>query len=158
MSPLLLWLLACADDSCPEVSRLDGGWAVYSEGAAATSSGSNAGNFPWEDIFVEGWSEWDLAWVAGRGDFDLDIDGQPFVASYTPDELDCDAFTLSFDGRWLGEGGTSHELVWTGVLTRAGSHFDGTFSLEDDWSDPVAGQEGTLSLQGGEITANTRED
>ncbi len=159
MFPLwfLLSFLAC-DESCPEVSRIDGGWAVYSEGASSTVSGSNAGSFPWEDVFVEAWSEWDLAWVAGRGDFNLDVDGQPFIASYTPDPVDCDAFTLSFDGRYLGEAGTTHDFTWTGELVRAGSHLDGVFSFEDSWSDASAGQEGTLSLQGGTLSANTRTE
>lgn len=153
---LLLFALVGCDESCPEVSRLDGGWAVYAEGGQAGASGSNSGSFPWDDVFVEGWSEWDLAWVAGRGDFDLDVDGQPFTATYTPDAVDCDAFTLSFDGRYLGEAGSVHDFNWTGALVRAGAHFEGSFSFEDTWSDPAAGEEGTLSLSGASVTANLR--
>lgn len=157
LAPFLLSPLGCGD-SCPEISRLDGGWAVYAEGKSATVSGSDAASFPWGDVFADGWSEWDLSWVAGRGDFNLELDGQPFSATYTPDAVDCDAFTLSFDGRYLGEGGSSHDFTWTGDLSRAGSHFEGTFSFEDTWSDPKAGHQGTLSVQGAEVTANTRSE
>ena len=153
----LLLLIAC-DESCPEISRLDGAWAVYAETTTATVSGSNGGNFPWDDVFAEAWSEWDLRWVAGRGDFELEVDGQPYTAAYTPDEVDCDAFTLSFDGRYLGEAGSTHDFTWTGALSHVGSHFDGTFAFEDSWSDASSGQDGTLSIQDGTVTANTRSE
>lgn len=154
---LMLFVVNGCDESCPEASRLDGGWAVYSEVDLASASGTNAGSFPWEDVFVQGWSEWDLAFVAGRQEFELSLDGQPFKAAYTPDEVDCDAFTLAFDGRYLGEDGSTHDFTWSGELVRAGTHFDGDFSFEDTWADPTAGEQGTLSVQGGTVTANARE-
>lgn len=137
---------------------MDGGWAVYSDADPATISGSNAGRFPWEDVFVGGWSEWDLTYLPSRVEFKVEVDGQPFVATYLADEADCESFTLVIDGRYLGEGGSSHDFTWTGQLTQAGVHLDGTFSFEDVWDDPLADASGDLSLQNGIFTGNVRAE
>ena len=157
---LLVALMAagCGGERCPEVSRLDGGWAIYLEVDTSTVSGNNAGNFPWEDVFVGGWSEWDLAYLPSREEFQLDIDGQPFVATYTADAVDCQTFTLAFDGRYLGDEGSTHDFVFSGVLTQAGVHMDGEFTFDDTWEDPVRDTSGSLAVPSGVFTGNVRTD
>lgn len=154
---LALGLLGCGD-ACPEVGRLDGGWAVYSQVDPNEVTGTNAGNYPWDDMFVAGWSEWDMMYVPARQEFALDLDSQPYTATYTPDAVDCETFVLAFDGTYVSEAGTTHTFTWSGTLTSAGTHFQGTFAFEDDWEDPVAGTSGTLSAPEGDVTANVRED
>lgn len=151
------WSTGCGQ-RCPEVSRLDGGWAVFSDTDPANVSGSNSGRFPWEDVFVGGWSEWDLSYLPSRVEFQLEIDGQPFVGTYVGDEADCESFTLSFDGRYLGDGGSTHDFTWTGALTSAGVHLDGTFDFTDTWADPLADASGDLSVAGGIFTGNVRAE
>lgn len=151
-------LVGCGGERCPEVSRLDGAWAVFLEVDTTTASGSNAGNFPFDDVFVGGWSEWDLTYLPSREEFQLEVDGQPFVATYTADEVDCQAFTLSFDGRYLGEQGSTHDFSMAAHLTQAGVHMDGEFDFDDTWEDPVEDRSGTLSAPGGRFTGNVRTE
>lgn len=148
----------CGGERCPEISRLDGGWAIYLEVDPASASGNNSGNFPWEDMFVGGWSEWDLEYLPSREEFQLEVDGQPFVASYVPDAVDCETFTLAFDGRYLGEQGSTHDFTFTSTLTQAGVHMDGSFALDDAWEDSAEGSTGTLTVSNGVFTGNVRAE
>ena len=154
--PCLLPLWSGCGERCEDVSRLDGGWAVYLEPAQGTATG--AASYPWDDVFTEGWSEWDLEYVPARSEFRLDLDAQPFTATYIQDDTRCDAFVLRFDGTYLGEEGSVHTVEWTGELQAAGTHILGTYDFTDDWRDPSSGDNGTMQLAGGDFTGNRRED
>ena len=143
--------LSGCEKSCPDVSRLDGGYAVY---MAPADSSKTA----WDEVFASGWTEWDMSYVPARQDFDLTVEGQPYTASYTGDSADCDAFTFGFDGTWLADNGDVHSFTWSGDLKIAGVHIQGTYTFNDNWTDPNTGDQGSLSTQDGSFTANTRSD
>lgn len=155
--PLALALVACGD-RCEDISRIDGAYAVLHEAEPSAATGSGVAAYPWDDVFVGGWSEWDLRYVPGNQTFDLDLDGQAFRAAYVADTQDCEAFTLSFEGTYVGEGGSLHDFAWVGALEVAGSHLQGTASWSDVWEDPGAASSGDIELASMTITANLREE
>lgn len=146
-------LASACGDRCPELSRIDGGWAVESTVDHASASGNNTGSYPWDDIFIEGYALWDLTYVPANEEFRLDLDGQPYTVAVTPDAADCDAFAFAFDGIWLPDSGIKHTFSWTGDLKIAGVHWQGSFAFEDSWTDNVSGDSGTLSVDGGALVA-----
>lgn len=160
MRAILIFSLAAlapaCGDRCEPVSRLDGGWAVYTDADAATVTGDNQGDYPWDEVFAAGWSEWSLTYVPATQSFQLDLDGQPFDAAYTPDDVDCDAFSLAFDGTWLGGRGSVHDFTWTADLLLTGAHLEGSYRYDDVWQDRAAGTSGSLTIQDGSFTANRR--
>lgn len=146
-------VLAGCGDRCQDISRIDGPYAVLH-----SPDTSGQGDYPWEDVFVGGWSEWDLAYVPGNQTFDLVIDEQPFVGTYTADPYDCEAFTLAFDGTYVGDGGSLHDFSWTGAVVVAGTHLQGTASWTDQWEDPGSGGRGDVELSSVTFTANVRDE
>ncbi len=158
MSLLMAMILMGCDPDCGDTSRMDGEYAVWSHSAVTDDliTGTNLDAYPYDKVFVNGWSEWDLKYVPSKKAFQLSIDGQPFEAAYQQDTANCNAFTLSFQGTYATDDNTTHSFTWQGDLAYLGVHLSGTFVYEDAWTDLATGDQGSISIPSGELNATIR--
>ncbi len=152
---LALGLLGCKGECQPD-SRMDGGYAVWSYVTAATEDigGDNIADYPWPAMFFNGWSEWTLQYIPAQSNVQIELDGQPFTATFYRAPDTCEDFTMSFSGTWLSDWGTRHSFQWDGDLSYQGPQIGGTFTYSDTWSDPEAGTTGSIDIPLGEISMN----
>jgi hypothetical protein len=173
LCPLLL--ASGCDAECDEPGRIDGEYAAFSN--AATDGWSITGFSDDETdeqivlldgIFANGWSEWELKYIPGKTDFQLELDGQPYTADYVQNETTCNSFLLSFSGSYTTDVNSLHEFSWEGDLSYFGSHLGGTYSYTDSWTQTLfeeddAGEEqstqysGTITILDGEFRATLQE-
>ena len=161
LSVLLAIGASGCDADCDDPSRLSNGYAVYSN---FTTDRWELTGFDQEDederlalldaLFVNGWSEWDLDYLPGQQAFDIFLDGQPYVATYSQDENTCNTFQLSFAGTFTSRENSVHDFKWNGDLSYFGTHLGGTFSYTDSWQ--TADRSGTMTVKDAEMRANER--
>ena len=156
---LALTLIGC-DPDCGDTSRMDGDYVVWSHVAVTDDliTGSNSEDYPYRDIFVNGWSEWSLKYIPSKQSFQLSIDGQAFEGAYEPDPNNCNNFSLLFQGTYSTDADTAHSFLWQGDLSYLGVHIAGTFTYQDNWTDLGTGIQGSLDIPSGELTATLRTE
>ena len=152
---LALLFLGC-DPECDDTARINGDYIVNSHSSVTSNqvTGENLENYPYDDIFVNGWSNWTLEFVPGRQAFQVTLDDQAFEAAYTQDPDNCNAFGLEMSGTYITDEGTTHDFSWSGDLVYLGVKLRGTFTYTDAWSDPASGEVGSISIPAGELLAN----
>ncbi|MFT4976615.1 MAG: hypothetical protein ACI8S6_002520 [Myxococcota bacterium] len=152
---LALFLIGC-DPECDDTSRINGDYIVNSHVSVPSNevTGDNLDSYPYDGIFFNGWSSWELQYVPGRQSFQVTLDGQSYEAAYTQDPDNCNAFTLEMAGTYNTELGTTHAFVWAGDLVYLGVKLQGTFTYSDTWTDPTEGTSGSITVPGGELLAN----
>lgn len=156
---LVMGLMGCVGECRPD-SRMDGTYAVWSYVTAPTEDieGDNIAAYPWPAMFFNGWSEWTLEYIPAQSVVQIELDGQPFTATFHREPEDCENFTLSFSGTWLSEWDTRHNFEWDGDLAYQGPQIGGTFQYADTWSDPETGETGSISIPLGEIAMTAGAD
>ena len=156
---LMLSLIGC-DADCGDTSRMDGDYVVWSHSAVTEDLvvGSDQEDYPFREIFVNGWSEWSLKYIPSKQAFQLLVDGQAYEASYAPDVSNCNNFGLVFQGTYSTDSDTAHSFLWQGDLAYLGVHLAGTFTYEDNWTDLSTGSTGSLKIPAGELTATLRSE
>ena len=154
LTMLALWLLTGCDPDCDDANRIDGDYLVFSNLTveSADIEGQNLENYPYDGIFFNGASEWQLKYNPGKQTFQVLLDGQAFEARYTPDPDNCNAFTLEMAGVYTTEQNTAHTFQWTGDLVYLGVKLRGTFTYEDTWDG--GGESGAITVPGGQLQAN----
>jgi hypothetical protein len=152
--------LAGCDADCDNPSRIDGEYAMWSNITSSESevSGDNTDDFPLEEVFINGWSEWDLKYIPSQGAVQLDINGQPFDATYQQEIENCNQFSMSISGDYTTEVNSIHSFEWNGDMRYMGTHLSGTWNYSDSWSNNSDGTSGSLSVPAGELTANLKDD
>jgi hypothetical protein len=178
MRAVLISLCICTlnagcDAECDEPGRIDGHYATFSN--AATDDWSITGlSADQEDeqmalldaIFANGWSEWELKYIPGNTNFQLELDGQPYTASYEQDEVTCNSFTLSFSGTYTTEINSVHQFSWEGDMSYFGTHLGGIYSYIDTYTQTILEEDGETSTQlsgaitilDGEVRASDHDD
>jgi len=156
MLGVLTLLLAGCDPECEDNSRIDGEYVVNSHVSVPSNqlTGENLDNYPYDGIFVNGWSAWTMQYVPNRKSFQVNLDGQSFEADYAQDPDNCNAFVLTMEGTYTTDQGTTHSFLWTGDLVYMGVKLRGTFAYDDTWTDPATGDSGSISIPEGELLAN----
>ena len=166
-------LSAGCDAECDEPGRIDGHYATFSN--AATDDWEITGLSVDQDdeqmallgaIFANGWSEWELNYIPGNTNFQLDLDGQPYTATYVQDETTCNSFTLSFSGTYTTDINSVHQFSWEGEMSYLGTHLGGTFSYTATYTRTILGEDGesstqlngTITILDGEIRASDHDD
>jgi len=159
--PAILMTVFGCDVDCDDVNRIDGFYAVWSNSAttpdAFTGQNLNLDVYPFEEMFFNGWSEWDMEYVPSDKLFRLKINDQPYQALYSQDPDNCNAFTLDIQGTYVTDIDSTHSFTWKGNLAYFGAHLGGAFSYEDSWT-LVDGTSGTLVVPEGEFTAASRDN
>lgn len=152
---IVLMLVGC-DPECDDTSRINGNYIVNSHVSVPTNevTGSNLEDYPYDDIFVNGWSRWEMMYVPGRQAFQVNLDGQAYEAEYTQDPDNCNAFTLTMSGTYTTEEGTAHAFEWVGDLVYLGVKLRGTYTYSDTWNNPSTGDAGSITIPQGEMLAN----
>ena len=158
LGALALVLLVGCDPDCDDTDRIDGEYVVNSHVSveSAEITGQNLEAYPYEDVFFNGWSTWTLEYNPGKQTFQVLLDGQPYEAAYTQDPDNCNAFTLTMQGVYTGEGGITHTFSWTGELVYLGVKLRGTFTYSDTWEDALSGETGSIVVPAGELLANPK--
>lgn len=159
---VLLPLAGACDQDCDNPQRLDGTYRVWSNVVTHTPEPEALDpEYPVEDIFYNGLSEWSLKYFPARAAFDLALGGSQYSASFVQDSSNCNAFELSFgaaeDTVFVTPDGTIHEFQWAGDLVYFGSHIGGTFSYEATWSNALSGAQGHVTATG-ELTGTKVTD
>ncbi len=133
LAPVLA--LGC-DPDCDNPNRLDGLHNVWANVVEHTPSpGAIPEEYPVDEIFYNGHSEWRLRYVQNQRAFDLELDGQQYRADYRKNPDNCNAFDLAFEGVYVSPSGAQHSFEWKGDLVYFGTHMGGTFEYISDWSD-----------------------
>jgi len=160
LGPLIGVVSSGCDADCEEPNRIDGSYAVWSTvtGGEEGYTGQNTEDYPWDGVFFNGWSEWELTYVPSKTAFQLEINGQPYTADYTQDETQCNTFLLNFDGEFVSSTDTAHSFEWLGDLRYYGTHLGGTFQYSDLWAGLSDDNAGSVEVSTGEMTANLREE
>ncbi|MFT5680678.1 MAG: hypothetical protein ACI8RZ_001584 [Myxococcota bacterium] len=156
---LALTLMGC-DPDCGDTSRMDGDYVVWSHSAVTDDlvTGTNTADYPFRQIFVNGWSEWTIKYIPSKQSFQLSVDGQAYEGTYEPDPNNCNNFSLVFQGTYSTEADTAHSFLWQGDLSYLGVHIAGTFTYKDNWTDLATGVQGSLEIPAGELTATLRSE
>ncbi|MDP6932219.1 MAG: hypothetical protein QGG40_04845 [Myxococcota bacterium] len=151
LSPLIL-LLGC-DPDCETPARINGEYAVLST-ISAVSASTTGTDYPFDAVFFNGWSEWELKYIPSQKGFQIYIDDQPFSASFEQSAENCNNFTMSIEGDYTSSEGNIHSFGWDANLTYFGTHLGGIFTYSDTWSSSDGSATGTLSELQGEYSAN----
>jgi hypothetical protein len=161
------------DTECDEPGRIDGDYSVFSNSSTDDWSISGLSTEQEDEqmalldaIFANGWSEWELKYIPGNTNFQLELDGQPYTASYDQDETTCNSFILSFSGTYTTEINSVHQFSFEGEMSYFGTHLGGTYSYTDTFEQTILDDtgEGSTLLSGaitildGEIRATDQED
>ena len=155
---LALPALCGCDPDCGEPSRLDGLHRVWSNVVEHDPPvDSVPAEYPAEEVFYNGYSEWRLRYVASQRSFDLEVDGQKFSAAFSDDPENCNAFGLAFSGVYVTSSGTQHGFLWEGDLLYFGNHLGGTWSYRSDWDDAATDTAGHVEADG-ELHSTTAGD
>jgi len=155
-------VVAGCDSDCGNPGRLDGTYSVWSNVTSDdyTIDGLDDAAEQIEVLdaaFINGWSQWQFKYVPSKDDFTLEIDGQPYTATYTEASDDCNAMSMKFNGQYDSEADTVHTFDWQGDLAYMGAHITGTFSYSDTWT-RTDGATGSIDIPSGELRARLGED
>ncbi len=155
---LSLPLLGGCDSDCDQPARIDGAYNVWSNVVDHTPAASALpAEYPVDEIFYNGRSEWQLKYVPASSSFDLVLDDQAYSADFRQDATRCNAFHLSFDGTYVSTRGAQHQFTWEGDLVYFGTHIGGTWGYSSDWTDPATSTQGHI-VAVGEMNGNVSSD
>lgn len=151
---LSLVLLTGCESECQSDTRMNASYATNSFVSSPTEeiSGENMADYPWPNMFFNGWSLWTLEYIGGQQTVKVSIDEQPFVADFSRDPDTCSDFSLSFAGTYLTDQGSTHAFVWAGEMFYQGPHIGGTWSYQDTWNDNALEQSGTIDIPEGTVS------
>lgn len=165
MLPLLLALIAGCDSDCEDASRLNGEYAMWHSVLNANQEGGATMDeaYPSYEVFVNGWSRWDLTWSASGGTFaaaisdvaELQSGGEAttpvtYDGTLTSRDDNCNAFDLALTGQFEAASGTTHDFAYTAELVYYGDDVAGHFTYEDTWSG-ADGASGALTGAAGDV-------
>ena len=140
--------LGGCDADCENPKRIDGHYAVWSNVVTHTPADPPE-DYPADEIFYNGWSEWSLNYVPAHSNFDLDLDAQQYTAAFISSDNSCNRFNLEFSGTYISAtAGVRHDFSWAGDLMYLGSHLNGTFNYTATWQDPETGASGSVDTSG----------
>lgn len=147
---LLIALLTGCDADCENSSRISGDYAMWhtvlnvgEEGAAEVDD-----TYPSYEMFINGWSRWDLTWLAGSSTMNVEIRdvaeragteqaagvAQTYNGTLGAAKENCNLFEMGASGEFTAAGGTIHTFTYTSAVVFQGDGFSGSFTYEDSYS------------------------
>jgi len=146
LASLALPLAAGCGADCGKPTQINGTYAVFAN--VIQRSGSNMDHFPSYMTPANGWTEWTLTWNRNKpAKVSVVIDGQPYTATGSWDEVECGNFTLDFAGTYLSINDSTHEFAVTGDFVAFGPQIEGRWDWEETWTS-AQGETGTFSTIG----------
>jgi hypothetical protein len=145
--PIAASLTACTSE-CDDATRVNGTWAFFhAVGNVGTEGGATVDeNYPSYDVFVNGWTRWEIAWSAAgnvtvrmtdaperQGDYGAAAE-QTFQGTMISSEDNCNRVRLDLEGTWDGASGSQHAFTYGADLTFTGDGLAGAFAYSDTWS------------------------
>lgn len=163
MFALLVAFLAGCDADCEDASRINGEYAMWHSVLNANQEGGATMDeaYPSYEVFINGWSRWNLTWSASGGTVSAEITDVPELqsggegASSTPETFsgtltsaddNCNVFNLDLSGDFTTASGSTHAFTYTAEMVFYGDNMSGTFAYDDTWSKP--GEDGAAPTSG----------
>ncbi len=174
MRPLFLLalpFLGACNSECGDPTRVNGAWAVFHQ---VTNLGENGEasvdvGYPSYEVFVNGWSRWDLTWSAAENVTLAVTDAserqgtygesgkQTYLGTMKSTEDNCNTMQLAFTGEFVTSSATTHAFDYTADLTFTGEELTGTFAYTDTWT--ASGEDGGgLAGANGQVRAVLQTD
>jgi hypothetical protein len=159
--PILSSLTACTSE-CDDATRMNGTWAFFhavgNVGAEGSATVDEA--YPSYEVFVNGWTRWEIAWSAAQtvtvrltdvaerqGDYGTGTE-QTFQGTMVSSEANCNRVRLDLEGTWATVSGSAHAFTYGADLTFTGGGLSGTFDYSDTWTGTVDGEDGPEQVSG----------
>ena len=174
MRPLFLLalpFLGACNSECGDPTRVNGTWAVFHQvvNIPVDDEASVDAGYPSYEMFVNGWSRWDLTWSAA-GNVTLAITDaaeaqgtygeggkQSFLGTMNAAEGNCNTMQLAFAGDFVTASATTHAFDYLADLTFTGDQLSGTFAYTDTWT--ATGEDGGgLAGANGQMRAALQTD
>jgi hypothetical protein len=142
LAPILL--SGCSETCAPPQPALNQKvWSVFVQPTTFTINGEG---FPADSTPANGTHEMIIAWSSPQADSPIvvTIDGQPFDGAGKWSEQECGNFTMTFDGIYTGDDGSTHAFGAGAQLMTWSGRLEGFLDWSENWAN-AAGEIGSYT-------------
>lgn len=150
MSVFLLAALVGCDSDCEDASRIKGEYAMWHTVLNAGQDGGATMDeaYPSYDVFVNGWSRWNITWSAAGGTvqasvtdvLEIQSDGEAdeaveaqLAGTLVSQDDNCNVFDMALSGTYETAADTTHTFNYASRFVFYGDHIAGDYTYSDTW-------------------------